>query len=104
MPRDGKEPQSYGSGEDWVTGKTGQQVNDPASEPPPEQRDFYESSRESETLPDQGGRTSEVQVAESAANTAPTGRDRVAGDSASRVTAKVGGAKRDSYFKKRDYE
>lgn len=28
MPKDTKEPQSYGSGPDWVTGKTGQKVTD----------------------------------------------------------------------------
>lgn len=104
MPGDTKEPQSYGSGKDWVTGKTGQEVNDPASTPPAEHRDFYDSSRESETVPDQGGRTSDVQLAESAQNDAPAGNATGANDSASRVTAKDGGAKRDSYFKKRDYE
>lgn len=62
MPGDTKEPQSYGSGSDWVTGKTGQEVNDPKSSPPPEHADFYENRRESETSHEhQGGKTSDVQ-------------------------------------------
>jgi hypothetical protein len=102
MPRDTKEPQSYGSGKDWVTGRTGQEVNDQEAEPAPEHREFYEGRRESETSsPDQGGRTSDVQLAES---------DRVEGRPTgeyapqSSVTTRETGAKRDSFFRKRDYE
>ncbi|HYI13052.1 MAG TPA: hypothetical protein VEK57_28660 [Thermoanaerobaculia bacterium] len=102
MPRDMKEPQSYGSGEDWVTGKTGGKVNPQASVPPPEHRDFYESRRESETsAPDQGGRTPDQQLAESAE---PAGHATGASDPVKKVTADEGGSKRDSYFRKRDYE
>lgn len=99
-----KEPQSYGSGSDWVTGKTGQEVNEQASTPPAEHRDFYNSSREAETVPDQGGRASAVQVAESAENDMPGAGATGSYDAASRVTVKEGGAKRGSYFRKRDYE
>jgi hypothetical protein len=103
MPRDGKEPQSYGSGSDWLTGRTGQEVNDQKSAPPPEHRDFYDSSREeAQTTPNQGGLTSGVQLAESAG---AAGDSRPDGDSpVAKVTAQPGGAKRDSYFKRRDYE
>lgn len=103
MPRDMKEPQSYGSGEDWVTGKTGGKVNPEASTPPAEHRDFYDSRRGSETSgPDQGGHTSGVQHAESAE---PAGPATEAGpDSVKGVTADEGGSKRDSFFRKRDYE
>lgn len=104
MPRDTKEPQSYGSGQDWVTGKTGQEVNEQASTPPAVHRDFYESSREAETVPDQGGRTSDIQAAESAENDRPPAGATGTFDTASRVTVKEGGAKRGSYFRKRDYE
>ena len=98
--KDTKEPQSYGSGADWVTGRTGQQVNDPKSEPAPEHREFYDDRRESETSePDQGGRTSEVQLAES---DQPKGKPSV--EESPRVTTDEGGAKRDSFFKKRDYD
>lgn len=102
MPRDTKEPQSYGSGSDWVTGRTGQQVNEQKSEPAPEHREFYDERRESETTaPDQGGRTSDFQLAESAE---PTGRPTGEDEPVTKVTTQPSGAKRDSFFKKRDYE
>lgn len=99
MPR---EPQSYGSGKDWVTGRTDQQVNDPKAAPKPEHQEFYDERRDSETSsPAQGGRTSEVQLADTAAKPVSTKSDR---ESVSRVTASEGGAKRGSFFRKRDYE
>jgi hypothetical protein len=101
MPQDTKEPQSYGSGKDWVTGRTGQEVNDQKSEPAPEHREFYEGRRESETVPDQGGRTSDVQLAESdPVDGGPTGEYAPQ----SSITTRETGAKRDSFFRKRDYE
>lgn len=102
MPKDTKEPQSYGSGSDWLTGRTGQEVNDQKSEPAPEHREFYDDRRSSESpSSDRGGLTSDHQLAESAEPIgSPTGGDSpVAG-----VTAQPSGAKRDSFFKKRDYE
>ena len=102
MPRDTREPQSYGSESDWVTGRTGQQVNEPKSTPPPEHREFYDDRRESETTtPHQGGRTSEVQRADSAE---PVGEPSGGESPVQKVTAQPGGAKRDSFFRKRDYE
>ena len=99
MPR---EPQSYGSGSDWVTGKTDQQVNDQKSEPAPEHREFYDDRRESETTDDhQGGKTSPVQLAE---NAQAEGRGTDAEAPIKKVTMDSGGSKRDSYFRKRDYE
>jgi hypothetical protein len=99
MPR---EPQSYGSTQDWVTGRTDQEVNDQKSTPAPEHRDFYDERRESETShTDQGGKTSNVQLAE---NAQPSGDAQRPNDPVTKVTAKEGGAKRDSYFRKRDYE
>lgn len=102
MPRDTKEPQSYGSEEDWVTGRTGQEVNDQASAPAPEHREFYDERREAETSGSvQGGLVSDFQLAENAeAEGAPTGEHAPI----SKVTTTPGGAKRDSFFKKRDYE
>jgi hypothetical protein len=97
-----KEPQSYGSGSDWVTGSTGQQVNDQKSEPAPEHREFYDERRESETnAPAQGGQTSDVQLAE---NAEPMGRPTGEHAPISSVTTTETGAKRDSFFRKRDYE
>ncbi len=46
MPGDTKEPQSYGSEGDWVSGKTGQRTNSPKATPPAEQSDFYDGRQE----------------------------------------------------------
>ncbi len=102
MPKDTKEPQSYGSEKDWVTGKTGQEVNDQASAPAPEHREFYDERRESEeSHRAQGGKTSSVQLAE---NVRPGGGTNDEQSPISGVTTTPGGAKRGGYFKKRDYE
>lgn len=103
MPKDMKEPQSYGSEKDWVTGNTGENVNNPKSRPTAEHEEFYEDAREEETSSSyQGGRTSPIQLAESAQ---PAGDAQAAEDSAlPKVTKEEGGAKRDSFFKRRDYE
>jgi hypothetical protein len=99
MPR---EPQSYGSGSDWVTGRTDQKVNDQKSVPAPEHREFYDDRRESETTSEaQGGQTSEVQLAE---NAQPSGRPTGEHATVAGVRSEEGGAKRDSFFRKRDYE
>lgn len=102
MPQDTKEPQSYGSGSDWVTGKTGQKVNDQKAEPAPEHRDFYDEQRTAGTShEDQGGKTSDVQLAES---DTPQGGGTGGSNPVTGVTSSEGGSKRDSFFKKRDYE
>lgn len=105
MASDGNEPQSYGSGEDWVTGETGEEVNPPKSSPAPEHEEFYKSRHDSDSsAPHQGGHTSGVQLAECAQG----GSDHPDGADADRqpvtkVTSKEGGAKHDSFFRKRDY-
>jgi hypothetical protein len=102
MPKDTREPQSYGSGADWVTGRTGQQVNEQKDAPAPEHRDFYDERRGSDTnAPDQGGKTSDVQLAESAQ---PSGAPSGEHEPVTKVTSAEGGAKRGGFFKKRDYE
>ena len=104
MPKDTREPQSYGSEKDWLTGKTGQEVNDQgqASAPPPEHREFYDERRESESsAPAQGGLTSDVQLADSVQ---PTGHTDDEQSPLSGVNTSPGGAKRGSFFRKRDYE
>jgi hypothetical protein len=103
MPGDTKEPQSYGSAGDWTTGRTGSTVNEPKATPPPEQRDFYDDERESEqSAPHQGGDTSPVQLAE---NAQPVGPGRATPQQPPvKVTGTEGGAKRGSFFRKRDYE
>ena len=100
MPRDQKEPQSYGSQADWTTGKTGGNVNDPKSEPEPEHREFYDERRDSEeSAPSQGGRISPVQLSE---NSEPRGRGEERASPSPGVSTHEGGAKRGSYFKDRD--
>lgn len=99
LPRDMKEPQSYGSERDWVTGHTGQQPNDPAATPPASQADFYDDRRDSEeSNAHQGGDVSPEQLAETANASAAEGER-----SPAPITQTPGGAKRGGYFKERDY-
>lgn len=103
--QDGNEPQSYGSGEDWVTGETGEEVNDQKSRPPAEHKQFYDSRHDSDSsAPHQGGHTSDVQLAECANGNCDQGEGETnPKQPATKVTAKDGGAKHDSFFRKRDY-
>lgn len=97
MPKDAREPQSYGSEKDWVSGRTGQQVNDPKSSSPPEP-----GETEPAEFPEHGGKVSELQLAEhDQPRTGPTSGHET---SVHKVNTHEGGAKRDSYFRKRDYE
>ena len=94
MPKDEKEPQSYGSGPDWVTGKTGQEVND---------QDSPGVAQETGLPPaDRAGGIPSVDDSESAAH--PTIAAK--GDHApvTGVTSAEGGTKTGGYFRKRDYE
>ena len=103
MPGDKKEPQSYGSNADWVTGKTGEQVNDQAGAPAPEHAEFYDERRESEeNVGFQGGKISPVQLAETVQ---PQETPSIHPDSEPpNVSTAEGGSKHDSFFRKRDYE
>src|SRR5687767_5059641 len=93
------EPQSYGSQADWVTGKTGANVNNPKSTPP--SNDFYDSRRDSEgSAEDQGGKVSAQQHAE---NAQPTAQSTQASIPVTGVTVAEGGARRRGYFRNRDY-
>ncbi len=57
-----KEPQSYGSGKDWVTGNTSQEVNPQKGNTNPQHSDFYAPRRENEENgPEQGGKVSPEQ-------------------------------------------
>jgi len=91
---DKKEPQSYGSQGDWVSGRTDQKV-----QPPNSQRADFDERRESESsVSHQGGDTSPVQSREHAMPSGPPA------DSGHNVTVSESGAKRGGYFKERDYE
>jgi hypothetical protein len=97
-----KEPQSYGSEKDWVTGDVSQEVNRQKGKPNSQHADFYSDRRESETNgPDQGGKVSPRQAAE---NAQPEGAATEERDPVKKVTDKESGAKTDSFFKRRDYE
>lgn len=96
------EPQSYGGQGEWVSGKTGQNVNRQKSEPAAEHAAFYEGRRDSETsAPHQGGEVSGVQAQENIeAEASGAGEDANANK---RVSGQETGAKRSSFFKDRDY-
>ena len=104
MPKDQREPQSYGSEADWVSGRTGQKVNDQDGTPAPEHRDFYDDARESERSSSedaQGGKVSDFQLAE---NAEAMGEGSEPTAPISKVSTHEGGSKTGGYFKKRDYE
>jgi hypothetical protein len=98
-----KEPQSYGSQKDWVTGNVGETVNPQKGTPSPKHDEFYENRRDSETNDgDEGGQVSERQLAE---NAQLSGRGRSSEEQpVSKVTGQATGAKRGGFFKDRDYE
>jgi hypothetical protein len=86
-----KEPQSYGSEGDWVSGHTGQDINQRSSP-----RGGF--SDDESSAPHQGGDTSPVQTNEHAM---PSGPPTDAGHN---VSVEESGAKRGGYFKARDYD
>jgi hypothetical protein len=96
------EPQSYGSQADWVSGKTGQEVNRQKGNPNSQHGDFYESRRDGEeSAPHQGGHVSDVQMSENAQpETAPSAQH----EPTSKVTDQKAGAKRGGFFRDRDYK
>src|SRR5438874_2253729 len=102
MADEKNEPQSYGSSGEWVRGDVGEEVNRLEGNPNSQHSDFYESRRESEENgPDQGGHVSPEQVAD---NREQSGRALEEGEPVQKITAQESGAKRDSWFKKRDYD
>jgi hypothetical protein len=103
MAKNENEPQSYGSQGEWLTGKTGEKVNETNGHPTTQHGDFYESRIEGEQSPgDQGGKLSNHQLAENAQ--AAGGGDTSDEQPVSKVNSAHSGAKRDSQFKRRDYE
>ena len=99
MTQDKKEPQSYGSGPGWVAGRTGGAVNDPAGTPEPEHAEFYDSRHDSEPVEVEPA-TPVVGHDESVAHFTFANESST---SARKVSAESQGAKRDGFFKKRDY-
>jgi hypothetical protein len=96
------EPQSYGSGKDWLTGNTAQDVNRQKGNPNSQHGDFYQSRRDSEgSAEDQGGQISDEQLAE---NVEAQGNATPEDQPITKVTDQAGGAKRGGFFKDRDYK
>lgn len=100
-----KEPQSYGSGEQWVRGDTGQTVNRLKGTPNSQNADFYASRHEQD---DQSTPRTAPEPAENDGGADFGAREREGSGSAQnpvqKVTAKDSGAKRESYWKERDYK
>ena len=82
------EPQSYGSQNEWLTGETGQEVNRLKGNPNSQRADFYVNA------PNQDETFDRDPVAKA---------DEDDEEPTQKVTSLPSGAKRDSYFKKRDY-
>ncbi|HJT18376.1 MAG TPA: hypothetical protein VJ853_13345 [Thermoanaerobaculia bacterium] len=97
MAEKNNEPQSYGSQSEWVRGDVAQEVNRLKGNPNSQRSDFYESRREEE----EPNTVSPEQLAE---NVEPSGEAYEAEGPVQKVTDEPSGAKRDSYFKQRDYE
>lgn len=72
----GKEPQSYGSEEGWLTGKTSQTVNETPEKAEKRDEHFYHSHREDKTPRPQASEWSPVDEAEENSPTPdPEGED-----------------------------
>ena len=88
------EPQSYGSSEEWVKGDTAQTVNRLKGPPNSQHGDFWAERQHGDDSPgpEQGSPDN------------PVGPARDAHDPVQKVTARESGAKRQSYWKDRDYK
>ena len=99
------EPQSYGSQGEWLTGKTGETVNRTKGHPTTQHGDFYESRVDGEeSRGDQGGKLSDAQLAENSQADPVCAVEPEQEQPVQKVTGARGGARRDSQFKRRDYE
>ncbi len=72
----GKEPQSYGSDQSWLTGKTGQKVNEDPEKAKKRDEHFYHSHRdEQRSRPDPAGPSPVEKAEETDPNPEPEGAD-----------------------------
>jgi len=96
-----REPQSYGSEKDWLTGKTDQTVEDTPNRVSRHDEEFYESRHDSsESVAKEGGQQSPQR--DDVANTAAP--DMTATEVIDHASTSVSQATdRVSFFKKRDY-
>lgn len=94
----GREPQSYGSESDWLTGKTGQTVENTPERTSRHDEDFYDSRNRHE---------GETPAADPEVTSDPVGGSSPVRTSDSpSTTTRAGDAveERDSFFKDRDYK
>ncbi len=92
-----KEPQSYGSEGDWTSGDVGQEVNRQDSR-------AGENVRQQEhSDPHQGGETPEHQKADDSMVLESCDVFDTGDEGAKKVTDLPGGARRNGFFKDRDY-
>ncbi|HLJ75458.1 MAG TPA: hypothetical protein VKU62_12780 [Thermoanaerobaculia bacterium] len=98
MAEEKNEPQSYGSQSEWVRGDVGEEVNRLKGNPNSQRSEFYESRREEE----QADSVSPEQLADSDQPSSHADEDDTL--PVQKVEAEESGAKRDGYFKRRDYE
>lgn len=93
---EGREPQSYGSESDWLTGRTDQTVNRTPERASRHDEEFYENRH------DQSGEVTEGRTPAPDAESVASPEQMEEGASATtKVDETTGG--RDSYFKNRDY-
>jgi hypothetical protein len=101
----GAEPQSYGSNGDWLSGKTGQTVEETPQRTDRHDERFYESRHEIDPDSSKGGEVNEVQAAESDSD-APL-QSKTSGSPATE-SAGIGVSgdsdQRKSFFRDRDYK
>ena len=95
MAEKNNEPQSYGSQSEWVRGDVGQEVNRLKGNSNSQHSEFFESRRE-----EQPSSVSPEQIED---NRQAAGQALEEGLPVQKVEAEESGAKRDSYFKRRDY-
>lgn len=98
-----KEPQSYGSEKDWLTGNTGQTVENTPNRTSRHDEQFYDSKHESEESPSpQGGTPSPDRHDDAPRQAADKSSTPVTGTGTTKVSDAAAGDRK-SYFKKRDY-
>jgi hypothetical protein len=104
MPNEQKEPESYGSERDRVSGYTGQHVGDTTAARTPEHADFHDSRREKETSGNDQGGLSQPEWTDHVDVLRPAAGEARVDDPTRKVTATFAGARREGFFRKRDYE
>jgi hypothetical protein len=103
-PREEREPQSYGSNKEWLTGHTGEKLPEKDGIANETERKFYEPERESEhSHGTQGGMVAEETLETAAEQPVENAHEApVTGTATQKISSQLGDEK-EGYFKKRDY-